>query len=500
MPPFLLRFFSVPVLALPLTADAGSAFTRGPYPQMPSTSGAAIVWRTRQVMLPEVRVGLSAKKLDLVFNIDRIPARRTVADGPSTEGHPPLAAAPAGTTQFEAGITGLQPDTKYYYGIYDAGKLLTPDDGTCTFTTLPIPGVERPCTFWVVGDSGTATQSAKDVHTAFQKWREKTKTNVDFYMHVGDMAYTKGMDSEFQFSFFNIYAETLRGLSCWPTMGNHEGGSSKGSTGIGPYYDAYVCPKFGECGGVPSGSEAYYSWDFGKIHFICLDSHDLPRGRTGAMSQWLKADLEKAKADWIIAYWHHPPYTKGSHDSDKEKDLIEVREEILPVIEAGGVDLVLTGHSHIYERSFMIDGAYMTPTVSDNVVLDDKSGDPDGQGPYRKRPGNEPHDGTLQIVAGHGGQALSRKDNPHPVMRRTIAEWGSVIVQVTGNKLTATMLNADGKERDEVQIVKDAKSPPVRLARPRKPEPAEGPKKLRSRDQKPNPEAEDTIPVPTLRP
>jgi len=311
---------------------------------------------------------------------------------------------------------------------------------------------------------------------------------------VGDMAYTKGLDTEFQYSFFDIYGDTLRGLSCWPAMGNHEGGSSKGSTGIGPYYDAYVCPKNAECGGLASGSEAYYSWDFGRIHFICLDSQDLPRKPSGAMSQWLKADLEKTSADWIIAYWHHPPYTKGSHDSDKDKDLIDVRQNILPVIEAGGVDLVLTGHSHIYERSFMVDGAYATPTTASNVVLDDKSGDPGGQGPYRKQPGNEPHGGTLQIVAGHGGQALSRKDKPHPLMRRTIVEWGSVVVQVAGNKLTATMINADGKERDEVQIVKDAKAPPVRVANPRPPEPAEGPKKLRSKDQKPDPKGEEDKP------
>lgn len=476
---------------IPGLAPANSVFSRGPYPQMNTPTGATILWRTRGVMLPEVRVGTSARKLDKVYNIDRIPARRALKDGPTTEGLAPLHSAPPGTTQFEAEITGLKPDTKYFYGIYDAGKLLTPDDGSCTFNTLPEPGTDRPCTFWVVGDSGTATNSQRDVQTAFLKWRERTRTPVDFYMHVGDMAYTKGMDSEFQMGFFDIYGPTLRGLTCWPAMGNHEGGTSKGSTGIGPYYDAYVSPKFGECGGVASGTEAYYSWDFGRIHFICLDSHDLPRSATGAMAQWLKEDLEKTKADWIISYFHHPPYTKGSHDSDKEKDLKEMRENILPILEAGGTDLVLTGHSHIYERSFLLDGAYTTPTVAENAVLDDRSGDPKGQGAYHKRPGNLPHDGTLQIVAGHGGQALSRKEHPHPVMRRTILEWGSVLVTVDGDKLTAIMLDSDGKERDNVQIIKDAKSPPSRIARPRKPEPAEGPLKKRSKDQKPDPKGED---------
>jgi len=66
------------------------------------------------------------------------------------------------------------------------------------------------------------------------------------------------------------------------------------------------------------------------------------------MARWLKLDLERTKADWIIAYFRHPPYTKGTHDSDREKQLIEMRTHVMPVLETGGVDLVLAGHSHIY--------------------------------------------------------------------------------------------------------------------------------------------------------
>ena len=158
---------------------------------------------------------------------------------------------------------------------------------------------------------------------------------------------------------------------CWPTMGNHEGRTSSGRTGIGPYYDAYVVPTRGEAGGLASGTEAYYSFDYANIHFICLDSHDLDRRPTEPMARWLKADLEKTRADWLIAFWHHPPYTKGSHDSDKERDLMEMRQHIMPIIEQGGVDVVFTGHSHTYERSMLMDGAYATNTVAENVILDD---------------------------------------------------------------------------------------------------------------------------------
>jgi len=56
------------------------------------------------------------------------------------------------------------------------------------------------------------------------------------------------------------------------------------------------------------------------------------------MAQWLKADLEKTKAKFLVAFFHHPPYTKGSHDSDTEGQLIEMREYIMPILESGGVD------------------------------------------------------------------------------------------------------------------------------------------------------------------
>ena len=463
------------------TAAATPVFSRQPYLQMATPTGITVVWRTRSLIMPVLKAGVKAGQWTAEVPIEKMIIRRTAADGESTEGTKPLHSAPSGTYQYEATLAGLKPDTKYFYAISENGRVLTPDDGTHFFRTLPEPGAERPFTFWVVGDSGTGGDAQKAVHAAFRDWRRKSKTEVDFYVHVGDMAYNNGRDSEFQFGFFEIYADTLKNLTCWPAMGNHEGNTSKGALQEGPYYDAYVSPTKGEAGGLPSGTEAYYSWDCGRTHFICLDSHDLPRSPDGQMCQWLKADLEKTKADWIIAYWHHPPYTKGSHDSDKEKDLTEVREKIMPIIESGGVDLVLTGHSHVYERSFLLNGAYSTPTTAAGAVLDDGPGDPAKGGAYRKVPGLVPNSGTIQIVTGHGGQALSRKDHPHPVMWKTIIEWGSVLVRVDGKTLTATMLDANGKERDTVQIIKDAKSVPKAIASPKAPDAPEGPLRLKSR-------------------
>ena len=61
------------------------------------------------------------------------------------------------------------------------------------------------------------------------------------------------------------------------------------------------------------------------MHFVCLDSQESSRSTTGPMFTWLRQDLAATTAEWVIAFWHHPPYSKGSHDSDTETQLREMR-------------------------------------------------------------------------------------------------------------------------------------------------------------------------------
>ena len=475
---FMRRFCLLLLLVSPISgkAAADSVLTRGPYLQCATPSGVTIVWRHRAGGVPAIRCGTSAAVLDLTIPSDHILTRRVQHEGSEKPEAKPLAAAPPGTRQMEATLTDLKPDTLYHYAVYNGQERLTPESPDLTFRTLPTPGKARDGLFWVVGDSGTGNRVQAKVHTAMRNWLKKEKRTLDGYIHVGDMAYGSGLDSEFQGFFFESYQETLRNTVCWPAMGNHEGRHSSGVTGIGPYYDGYVTPTTAQSGGVPSGTEAYYSFDFGRAHFICLNSHDLPRDPAGTMAQWLKADLEKTKADWLIAFWHHPPYTKGSHDSDKEQQLIEMRSLIMPILESGGVDLVLCGHSHIYERSMLMDGAYATPTVSENVILNDGDGSPAGNGAYRKSSGLFPNEGTVQIVAGHGGTTLSRKRAPSPVMRSTVLEFGSVLLDLKGNTLTSSMLNAEGEIRDSFQLIKEGRVTVKRIAKPWQPLVLTGPR------------------------
>jgi hypothetical protein len=446
-------------------------FSRMPYLQLPTTESIRILWRTTAAMKPSVRYGTKLDSLEFECSGDAIVERRMLKDVWPLAGPPPksdllpLFNAPDGTSQFEASISGLQPATRYFYAVYDGDKRLTPEDESYHFETHPPKDTKDEVLFWLAGDSGTGERRQKEVYQAMVEYVEYNNLKLDFYTHVGDMAYDNGKDAEFQERFFEMYDPTLRNVACWPALGNHEGKTSKGEFEMGPYFDCYICPTDGEAGGEPSGTEAYYAFDYANIHFIVLDSFDLDRKPTGAMAKWLRADLEKASADWLVAFWHHPPYTMGTHDSNKEEEHIQMRQHIMPILEAGGVDVCFGGHSHIYERSMLMDGAYETPTNTIDVILDDGDGDPRGDGPYRKSRGITPNNGTVQIVAGHGGQSLGRKGTM-PVMKRIMVEHGSVLIQIKENTLIGTMINYKGFERDVFSIVKEGAVAPIRIAQP----------------------------------
>lgn len=454
-------------LLFTLCLPAPAEFSRAPYVQMTTETSAALVWRTVGHHGTHVRYGTDPNDLNQIVSDGDLLVRTSHPQSPQPL-HP---STPPDVHQFEARLKGLQPDTTYYYGIYDENQQrLTEGDPSYHFQTHPLRGEESPVYFWVVGDSGTGGRQQAMVHDAMLRRTAALGRELDLYLHVGDMAYGSGTDTEFSERFFKMYAPTLRHTVCWAAMGNHEGRTSNGRNGTGPFYDAYICPTEGEAGGLPSGNESYYSFDYGRIHFICLNSHDLDRRPTGAMARWLKADLEATDADFLVAFWHHPPYTMGSHNSDVEKQLIEMREHLMPILESGGVDVFFNGHSHIYERSMLIDGAYQTPTVADGVILDDGDGDPAGDGPYQKSAGLTPHNGTVAVVAGHGGTGVSRKGTS-PIMRRIIVENGSVLVHIEGRTLTAEMINLHGEIRDTFAIVKKGKVEPSVVFDPWQPEP-----------------------------
>ena len=438
IPSFLLL---LALIAAP-AAHAATTILRGPYLQLATPTSIVIRWRTDTTEPSSVRFGLAANQLTLTAK----------SEGISTEHVVQLAKLQPNTRYFYAPITGNDKPTKP--GAEDG----PPSALVSSFVTPPLPGPAQPTRVWVLGDPGTKTPAQIAVRDAYYKFNGTRTT--DLWLMLGDNAYADGTDAEYQKAVFEIYPSLLRTAPLWTTLGNHDGRSANSLTQSGVYYDIFSLPTMGQAGGVPSGTEAYYSFDHANIHFICLDSTDSPRDAEGAMAQWLRADLAATTRDWIVTFFHHPTYTKGTHDSDKDSDsggrMNDMRANFVPILEAGGVDLILTGHSHNYERSHFIDGHYgKSQTWEQRYILQARDGRPEGQGAYTKPRTRTPHAGEISVVTGSAGHASS-KPIPlnHPAMWISLNEAGSSIIDIDGLKLNFTFLNETGAIRDTFTIEK----------------------------------------------
>jgi hypothetical protein len=435
---FLCIFSGLFVLVSALNAQF--VVSRGPYIQMVSQNSLFIRWRTN------------------------LPTDTKVTYGTIPTSQLSIASSGSLTTEHEIQISGLSADTKYYYSVGHTGGMLSVDPNQF-FYTLPPLNTIKPYNFWVIGDCGTADDNQRDVRNSYVTYIGNTR--VDGMIMLGDNAYNSGTDNEFQGALFNnMYEDIVSNTTMWPTPGNHDYYSgADATTQTGPYYDLFTLPSAGQLGGFPSGTEAYYSYEIGNIHFISLDSYDSGRDSTNAMGIWLKQDLMNNTKEWTIAYWHHPPYSKGNHNSDNpppgvDLELAEMREQIVPLIENGGVDLVLCGHSHAYERSYLMDGHYgNSSTYTPSFRLDNGSGDFINDCPYIKDSiGGDAHKGTVYVVCGVSGKKSSSTIGwPHPVTyTATTNHLGSMILTINGNRLDAKFITSSDSIYDQFTIMKNA--------------------------------------------
>jgi acid phosphatase type 7 len=398
--------------------------TRGPYLQTGTPASIVVRWRTDTATDSRVRYGTVAGNLTLAA--DNL----------------------ASTTEHEVQVIGLSPDTRYYYSVGTTTSTLAggPD---YAFFTAPPAGSTQPIRIWAIGDSGTADDRAQAVRNAYASHTGTRYTDV--WLMLGDNAYNDGTDTEYQSAVFNMYPTFLRQTVLWPTIGNHDA-----NTTPPPYFQIFTLPRNGEAGGVASGTEAYYSFDYGNIHFICVDSMTSELSSGGPMMTWMQNDIASTTKNWIIAYWHHPPYSKGSHDSDTDQQLTQMRENAVPILENFGVDLVLTGHSHSYERSYLLDGHYgESGTLTSSMIKDSGSGrDDEADGAYVKPTGaTAPHQGAVYVVAGSSGLTSGGSLN-HPAMFISLDELGSMVLDIDGNRLDAKFLRETGAIEDHFTIIK----------------------------------------------
>ena len=439
--------------SLQVTAPAplALALVRAPYLQNVTPTSAVIRWRTTAATTTRVRWGLAADALTNTVDVAGV------------------------RSEHEVPLAGLTPETRIYYSVGSTSQTLAGGDANHFLEVPALAGQRRPTRIWVIGDAGLCAVSAQgciDASAVRNGYIAYAGSNpADLWLMLGDNVYNSGTDTEFTNGEFNVYPTIMRNTPFWSVPGNHEFGTggADSPTQTGPYYDSHTFPTGGEAGGVPSGTEAYYSFDWANIHFVLLDSHDTsraapanpttnicPPGQGGAMYQWACADLAATDQDFVIALWHHPPYSKGSHNSDTDAQLIEMRERFLPVMEAYGVDLVLAGHSHSYERSVLLDGHYgLSSSYSPALhAVDAGDGNPTGDGAYVKSAiGPDPNTGTVAAVPGNASQISGGALN-HPVMAKSLNILGSMVIDVVGRQLDARLIGVSGNVLDSFRIVK----------------------------------------------
>jgi len=404
---------------------AGDQIVRGPYLQSGTPHSVIVRWRTDWFTGSVVLFGTNQSALDHIADNGEI------------------------TVEHEVQLTGLRPGTRYFYSIGTADGALA---GGPEYSFVTTPTNTQPVRVWVIGDSGSANANAAAVRDTYE---DSTTLHTDVWLMLGDNAYEEGTDDQYQAAVFDMYPARLRQTVLWPTIGNHDAASG-GVAGGFPYFDIFTLPRNGEAGGLPSGTERYYSFDYANIHFVCLDSASSSRAPGSAMLTWLENDLAATGKDWIIAYWHHPPYSFGTHNSDFEVELIEMRQYVLPILEHHGVDLVLSGHSHNYERSYLLDGFYgLSSQLSGAMLLNDGSGREDADGAYRKPAGGlGAGQGTVYAVCGCSGEGGIFEFAKHPAMFVNYSGHGSMVLDIDGLRLDAKFLRTPGQIDDRFTILK----------------------------------------------
>jgi hypothetical protein len=274
---------------------------------------------------------------------------------------------------------------------------------TPTGSTLPAPAASAwppGFRFAAIGDfgaSGPAERRVAELVKAF---------HPEIVITLGDDNYPTGAAdtidanigqyySEFIFPYTGKYGKGASENRFFPALGNHDWYTE----GAKPYLDYFTLP----------GNERYYAFSRGPIDFFALDSDPHEPDGTGPDSKqaaWFKAEAKKAHGAWQIAYMHHPPYSSGPHGSTPETEW--------PYREAG-IDLVLAGHDHTYERAVV--------------------------------------GGLTFLVNGLGGAPEYEFKAPVPgSLFRYREEHGAQLAVATDDELRITFVNVDGAHVDEVVL------------------------------------------------
>ena len=292
-------FFSV-IAVFPLpsrAAETGQTFTKGPYLQAPGQNTMTVMWESTMNGDGVVHYGLDGK----------------MDQAASAKAPRVISASVSQYYLYVATINCLKPGTTYTYSVEQHGMKSAPKK----FRTF----AQNPDKVVFIGYGDTRTNP--DIHADLARWFKQY--NPDFILHTGDLVAKGKQYDTWGKEFFAPLASVIDEIPLLAAIGNHE------DDGVN-YLAQFHLPEH----------ELWYSFDAGPVHFLALDY----RYESASDPQYTFAekDLMSSKAPWKIVFLHVPIFNFGGHNSTWG------HEAYLPLLHKARVDLVLSGHSHLYER------------------------------------------------------------------------------------------------------------------------------------------------------
>lgn len=280
------------------SAEATQAIqlTRGPYLQNVTPDSALICWEADAPHSGAVFYGSTAQ-YGSIAPTDRIDKGHCVR------------------------LPDLTAYTPYHYQVWGEEAPLSPD---AAFRTLA--GREQDSINFVAwGDNRTN-------HPIHRQLAGRVREALpDFVISMGDLVESGRRMSDWDV-FFNVERELLANAPLYPVLGNHEQNSSL-------YFDLFALP----------GNERWYSFDSGPAHLVGLDVVSSAYKPGSEQYAWLEQDLRETTQPWKIVFLHYPPYSFSQYRGGVQ----EVKEALTPLFEKYGVQLVLSGHNHFYQRNLV---------------------------------------------------------------------------------------------------------------------------------------------------
>jgi len=373
--------------AIPIEAVS---ITRGPYLGRPDDVSIDVVWLTD-----------TDSPSDVEYAIE--------------DGEWAAISDPSLSTKHLVRLSPLLPGAFYRYRVVLNGEPLSE---THVFRA-PRDPADLTLRFGVIGDT-------EDVVVPGELADRLSAADVDLVLHTGDVVYPKGEESRYDEEFFQPMAPLLASAPVLPTLGNHDVLTDRGA----PYLSDFVLPV-----NDATGDSRFYAFRQGRALFVSVDVESSGFGAGSAQYEWLQRTLRNTDALWKFVYLHEPPYSSAESN-------LAVRFILTPLFENMGVDVVFSGHMHLYERTVAIR----------NFV---------SSGP-----------GIVYMTEGGGGASLApfvRKD-----FSAFVAERHSyLLVEVDGGNLTLTALDPDGSVFDSLELHKtiplEIRATPERSPPPKRP-------------------------------